>query len=237
MRYSAILFDVGDTLIGPRERFGSAYSRVFGEQGVELPPERFERAIRETWAAVAREIPPGVDRYGYHRGGEEAFWLRFAQASLARASDGEHPESIARSAVEALRDHFATPAAWRVYPDTVPVLRELREAGFRLGVVSNWDSRLPRVLDMLELTRYFDSIGVSHLEGLEKPAPEFFLRVLSRLDVAPERALHIGDVPELDLAGARAAGIDARLVDRHARLAPTHDALPDLTTLPTLARR
>jgi putative hydrolase of the HAD superfamily len=234
MRYSAVLLDVGETLIGPRERFGAAYARIFGALGVELPPERFELAIRRTWEQVARETPPGVDRYGHHDGGEEAFWLRFAGRSLELASGRTHPESIARRALDGLRDHFATPAAWQVYPDTVPTLERLRAAGLKLGVVSNWDSRLPRVLEMLDLARYFDAVGVSHLEGMEKPRPEFFLRVLSRLGVGADRALHVGDVPELDLAGARAAGVDALLVDRHGRLDGEHDALRDLTPLPGL---
>ena len=237
MRFSAVLFDVGETLIGPRERFGAAYARVFDELGVHLPSDRFERAIRDTWEELARSIPAGVDRYGYHDGGEDAFWERFARASLTRAAghDG-HPAELARRAVEKLREHFATPAAWRVYPDAVPVLRELRALGVPLGIVSNWDSRLPGVLEMLELDGYFDAVGVSHLEGVEKPSAELFRRVLDRLDVPAERAIHIGDVPELDLAGARSAGVHGLLIDRHGRLDPAHRTLPDLTPLPTLVR-
>ena len=64
------------------------------------------------------------------------------------------------------------------------------------------------------LASRFDTIAVSHLEGIEKPAPEIFLRALRRLGVPPEEALHVGDVPELDEAGAKAAGIACVIVDR-----------------------
>jgi putative hydrolase of the HAD superfamily len=236
MRYAAVLFDVGETLIGPRDSFGAIYARVFRGLGVDLPPERFKRAIRRTLAELEHEIPSGEDRYGFFAGGEDEYWLRFATTSLAQAGGPASAPVLVRRAVDRLRDFFATPEAWRVYPDAIPVLRALRSDGVRLGVVSNWDSRLPGVLEMLELAEHFDAVGVSHLEGIEKPAPDFFRRILERLGVPPEQAIHVGDVPELDLAGARAAGIDGLLIDRHGRLDGTHATVSDLGDLPRIVR-
>jgi putative hydrolase of the HAD superfamily len=88
----------------------------------------------------------------------------------------------------------------------------------------------------LGLASWFDTIVVSHLEGMEKPRPELFLRAVSRLGGMPEQALHIGDVPELDEAGARAAGIASAIVDRRKRLAASQTALSDLSSVPALAR-
>ena len=121
-----------------------------------------------------------------------------------------------------------------MYDDVVPVLEELRRLGMRLGVVSNWDSRLPRLLELLDLARHFEAVGVSHLEGVEKPDPELFRRVLSRLGAEPGDALHVGNVEETDLAGARAAGIDGVLIDRTGRVG--RSAWPDLRELPRLVR-
>lgn len=236
MRYAAVLFDVGETLIGPRESFGAVYARVFRGLGVDLPPRRFERAIRGTLTELERTIPSGEDRYGFFAGGEEEYWLRFATTSLERAGGRTPAPELARRAVGRLREFFARPEAWRVYADAVPALRALRSDGVRLGVVSNWDSRLPAVLEMLELAEYFEAVGVSHLEGIEKPAPGFFHRILERLGVPPERALHVGDVPELDLAGARSAGIDGLLIDRHGRLDGTQATVGDLVDLPAIVR-
>jgi len=108
--------------------------------------------------------------------------------------------------------------------------------GVRLAVVSNWDSRLPQVLEMLELTAYFEQVAVSHLEGVEKPDPQIFHRVLERMDIGPQGAVHVGDVPELDLDGARAAGIDGVLVDRKGKIDASLKTLDDLSTLPQIAR-
>ena len=115
------------------------------------------------------------------------------------------------------------------------MLQALRSAGLRLAVVSNWDSRLPSLLERLEMLHFFDVLAVSHLEGCEKPHPRLFRRALNALGIAPHEALHVGDVPELDWAGARAAGCAARLVDRRGRLAPGWRALKDLSALPDLA--
>jgi putative hydrolase of the HAD superfamily len=143
---------------------------------------------------------------------------------------------LAARAVSPLREAFRDPASWQVFDDVVPVLAALREAGARLAIVSNWDSSLPALLDRMDLTSWFDAIVVSHLEGIEKPHPELFLRAVARLRGTPGDALHVGDVPELDEAGATAAGIASVIVDRRGRLAADRAVLPDLSRLPAIAR-
>jgi putative hydrolase of the HAD superfamily len=235
-RYPVVLLDAGGTIIGPRESFGAVYRRVFRLLGVDVSAEIFERSIHEVWNALMEELPSGADRYGHYSGGEEEFWLRFSRRTVKHATGDEIDEELAGKALEMLREAFRQPAAWQVYPDVFPALDALKADGVRLGVVSNWDSRLPRILEMLGLTEYFDAVGVSHLEGVEKPDPALFHRVLERMNGEPSRALHVGDIPELDGAGARAAGIDDLLVDRHGRLDASHEAVPDLEELPRIAR-
>lgn len=236
MRYRAVLLDVGDTLVSPVQGFGSVYAEVFSDLGVNRRPEEFERALRTEWVELSRRHPPGRDRYD---GEDELFWRGFAGGTLdrilGRPADGE----LVSEAVARIRSRFAAREAWHVYADVPPVLAALRERGVRLAIVSNWDSRLPSLLERLGLRRHFDAVLVSHLEGCEKPDPRLFRRALAALGVAPHEALHVGDVPELDWAGARAAGCAARLVDRRGRLAPGWRALEDLAGLPELvdARR
>ncbi len=232
MRYRAVLFDVGETLIGPREGFGAVYARVLAGLGLELPADRLERALREVSAAVEREIPAGADRYRHFPGGEAEYWRRFAEHALERATGCAPDAALASRALGGLRAAFRAPEAWRVYDDVPPALERLRTAGVRLGVVSNWDSNLVDVLRMLGLDRHFETIGVSHLEGVEKPDPRFFRVVLERMGVAPRDALHVGDRPDMDLAGARAAGVDALLIDRRGRYADAdHPRIDDFRGL------
>ena len=236
LRYPLVLFDAGDTLVSPRESFGAVYARVLSTLGVELPASDLERGLRACWAETNAAIEPGVDRYAMDGGGENAYWLRFVAGTLARTPGAPRDPAFAASALEPLREAFRDPESWKVFDDVVPVLRALRQAGARLAIVSNWDSSLPALLDRLGLASWFDAIVVSHLEGLEKPRPELFLRAVERLRGAPGEALHIGDVPELDEAGAKAAGIASVTVDRRSRLAAERAALANLSTVPAIAR-
>jgi len=236
LRYSLVLFDAGDTLVAPRESFGAVYARVLGTLGVTLPSADLERGLRLCWAETNRAIEPGVDRYAMDGAGEDAYWLRFVAGTLARTPGAPRDEAFAARALAPLREAFRNPESWRVFDDVVPVLSELREAGARLAIVSNWDSGLPTLLERLGLASWFDTIVVSHLEGVEKPRPELFLRAVARLGGSPGEALHVGDVPELDGAGATAAGIANVIVDRRSHLRAEPAPLADLSTVPGIAR-
>lgn len=237
LRYPFVLLDAGDTLIGPRASFGAVYARVLAGLGVNLRAEALERGLRACWADINRAHTPGVDRYGTEPGGEAAYWLRFVEGTLARTPGAPRDSDFAKRALDPLRDAFRDPACWRVFDDVVPALDALRAMGARLAVVSNWDSRLPGLLDALDLARHFDAIVVSHLEGVEKPAPELFLRAVARLGGTPDRSLHAGDNPDLDEAGASAAGIASVLIDRTGRLDARLRAVPTLTALAAIVER
>ena len=236
LRYPLVLFDAGETLVTPRESFGAVYARVLGTLGVDLSAADLEQGLRRCWADTNRAIEPGVDRYAMDPGGENAYWLRFVEGTLRRTPRAPRDPAFAANAVTPLREAFRDPASWLVFDDVIPVLSALRRAGARLAIVSNWDSSLPALLDRLGLATWFDAIVVSHLEGMEKPRPELFLLAVARLGGTPVEALHVGDVPELDEAGATAAGIASVIVDRRSRLAATRRSLADLSTVPAIVR-
>ena len=171
MRYRVVLLDAGGTIIGPRESFGAVYRRAFRLLGIDVPEGVLELSIRDVWRAMMDEVPSGTDRYAHYGGGEEEYWLRFSRRTVEHATGERIDDRLARQALDLLREAFRQPAAWQVYPDVFPALDALKADGARLGVVSNWDSRLPAILRMLGLTDYFDAAGVSHLEAVEKPDP------------------------------------------------------------------
>ena len=236
MRYPVVLLDVGGTLIGPSVSFGAVYAQVVGSLGLAVEADEVETKIWQVWEEMARAIPAGIDRYAHFPGGENEFWLRFARRTLERATGQPLQDGFAMRAAGRIREAFMDPAAWKVFPDVRPALERLKADGARFGVVSNWDSRLPRVLEMLDLASYFEQVAVSHCEGVEKPDPEIFRRVLERMGARPETVVHVGDRPEIDLAGANAAGIDAVLVDRRGRIEASPRPLADLCELPRIAR-
>ena len=115
-------------------------------------------------------------------------------------------------------------------------LGRLKAAGLRLGIVSNSDGRVEQALSAAGLRQYFDVVIDSSLVGMEKPDPAIFRAALDALNIAPEEALYVGDLYEVDVVGARAAGIEAVLLapagsdtGRGCRTAPSiHELVNDL---------
>jgi putative hydrolase of the HAD superfamily len=102
----------------------------------------------------------------------------------------------------------------RAYPDSAPALEGLRARGLKVVVVSNWDCSLGEVLDRCGLGDLLDGAVSSAEAGFRKPDPRIFGPALEIAGTVRERAVHVGDTPEEDVAGAEAAGIRAVLIDR-----------------------
>ena len=170
---------------------------------------------------------------------------------LAHHLDGSDPaalDDLRDRCAEALREALGLPGldhatARRVmlgaleftaFPDAAPALRELRAAGHALIVVSNWDCSLPEWLRPPGLLDLVDEVVSSAVVGAAKPDPAPFRRALELAGAEPEEALHVGDSPENDVAGARAAGVRAVLVDRDGSAPagiPTVRSLGELASL------
>jgi putative hydrolase of the HAD superfamily len=97
------------------------------------------------------------------------------------------------------------------------MLDRLREAGLVLGVVSNFEAWLERLLDELGVTHYFSVRVISGVEGMEKPDPRIFELAMSRAGVSAEASVYVGDNPEFDVDPALAVGMFPVLIDRRQR--------------------
>lgn len=106
--------------------------------------------------------------------------------------------------LEAVHEYHAYDS---MYPETLPVLEELRSRGLLLAVVANWEPSLHRLVREFELDEYFRLIVSSAEVGLSKPDPYIFHQALKQMNVPPEAALHVGPSLQEDVAGALRAGI------------------------------
>jgi putative hydrolase of the HAD superfamily len=122
---------------------------------------------------------------------------------------------------KAVYDTFTDLANYRLFPDVVGTLERLRAAGLVLGVVSNFEEWLERLLESLGVSRFFAVRVISGTEGVEKPDPRIFRLALDRTGMAPEESVHVGDSPSFDVEPARAVGMFAVLLDRRGRY-PEH---------------
>ena len=132
--------------------------------------------------------------------------LRHAGLTLSAATD---------AALQDLREYHRHQNLWEhVEPDIVPALEALRGMGLRLVVVSNANGTLRHLFDRLGLARRVDHMLDSHEWGVEKPDPKLFQLALEESGAAASTTVHVGDLYQVDIVGARRAGLaDAVLFD------------------------
>jgi putative hydrolase of the HAD superfamily len=193
----AVLFDAGNTLLFlDHDRMAAAVGAAIG---VPLDPTRLAGAAGD--AARAAERARGVD----HDRARVYLEHLFTGAGVPAARMEE-----VRGCLQRL--HRENHLWCRLAPGTREALDRLRAAGLRLGVVSNSDGRVEEALVAAGLRDCFDVVLDSALVGVEKPDPAIFRAALAALGVAPAEALYVGDLYDVDVAGARAAGMEAVLL-------------------------
>jgi putative hydrolase of the HAD superfamily len=169
--------------------------------GVDVGEEAAGRAIRLEIAHYRAHLHLGSDAAGL-----DALRRSSAEAMRPALPAGLDGELLTAALLDALRFH--------AYPEVPGVLRELRAAGWRLVVVSNWDVSLHERLEETGLAELVDGAVASAELGAAKPDPAIFARGLELAGAAAADAWHVGDSPEADVAGARAAGLRPVLVAR-----------------------
>jgi putative hydrolase of the HAD superfamily len=193
----AVLFDAGNTLLFlDYERMASAVGAALG-----LPLEPARLAAAAPAASLAAERARGADRDR-------------ARAYLeALFTDAGVPASRMDEVGACLQRLHGEIHLWgRTAAGTREALDRLHAAGLRLGVISNSDGRVEEALVAAGLRDYFDVVLDSGVVGVEKPDPAIFRAALAALGVTPSQALYVGDLYDVDVVGARAAGMDAVLL-------------------------
>ncbi len=205
----AVTFDFTGTLVWSPRR-GQIYSEVLARHGVEVTPARADELVREVWRELDCSAHPARDRFAAHPGGARGWWRRFVER-LCEHLGAPPPGPFAAAE---LFERFARPDAWELYPEVESVLAELRGGGLRLGLISNWDERLPRLLEGLGLAARLDVAVYSQQVGVEKPHGRIFAAAVERLGLPAARVLHVGDRRRQDVEGAVAAGLHGLWLDR-----------------------
>ncbi|WP_204318904.1 HAD family hydrolase [Microbacterium sp. B35-04] len=199
-------FDLDGTLF---DHHGSA-SRGLDEFVVSLGVKPTPQA-RAVWFA-AEEI-----QFERWRAGEISFQeQRRERLRSVLPALGVQPPAYGAE-LDDLFEHYARAyrSAWQAYPDSVRLIHELRSAGLRVGVLTNGTEE--QQLNKLKAIGLLDSLDVvctSERIGAQKPAPHAFRAFAEELGVSTEECLFVGDNAEHDVAGARAAGMRALLIDR-----------------------
>ncbi len=215
-----IFFDAAGTLMFLPRPVGAHYADVAASCGLRLDPAALDRAFHQAWKAMP---PRAITPDGRPQPDDDKGWWRELVRLVFHGEPSSGVEGVLTEAqrsfdfesyFDVVYDHFARPGVWQAYPEAARVLAELRARGIRLGVISNFDRRLFSNLEDIGISAYFDHVTISSEVGADKPHGRIFERALATFAVDAAEALHVGDDPVRDWAGAEAAGLGVFRLER-----------------------
>lgn len=231
MTIKGILFDLGSTLIEFQGEWNDVMWRgaheqidFFRAQGLQLDPDAFLKRHREL---IMQFIEKGQQDWIEHSSDKA---LKMALADFGYP---DVPQSLIDESLETLYAYGET--LWRPFPDTYTTLNALRDAGYRLAIISNARDagNVHRLIDNHRLRPWFDPILISSEFGVRKPNPRIFKAVLDGWNIGPDEAVMVGDMLGADVLGAKNAGLRSvwatMQADRSSNEAHLDTLVPDAT--------
>jgi HAD superfamily hydrolase (TIGR01549 family) len=206
-----VLFDLDGTLRHNRPSADHTFYNIAAELGLPDSTEKRLRTMRWVHHYWAQSIEM-LDDVEAFRGEDEAFWENYYQRHLlAFECDPEQAADLAKEIRRRMKEIYKPVDC--VEPSTFELLRDLQEAGFRLGVVSNRTKNYLELLETLGLRHYFEIVIAAGEVGIWKPEPGIFEHALRKLGVPAEGTMYVGDNYYCDILGAQNAGLRPVLLD------------------------
>ncbi len=210
MALKAIFFDAAGTLIKTIRPVAEIYASFARQYGVEISTPELAGRFRSCFSSAPPLAFPDVSTEEIPQF-ERQWWQNLVREIFAPYGHFARFDAY----FTALFEHFSKPQTWMLYPETAETLRALKQTDLTLAVITNFDSRVLGILEGLGVSSCFDSVSLSSRVGYAKPAREIFQAALGLHCLHAEEAMHVGDSPLHDAAGATAAGLRAVLVDRN----------------------
>lgn len=231
MTIRAVFFDAGGTLMRAYPRLGEVYRQVCLRHGFDISVDGVEAALRAIWRGTDPEF--GVTAWQDVNTSDEHDTRMWREITLLLRRKLNWPDVPFEAWFRDLWTVFGSASVWRLYDDVEPVLADLARRGLKIGIISNWDSRLHGIADEMRLTPRMACILASASVGVRKPDAAIFRRALDLAGVSAPESAHVGDTLRDDVEGAAGAGLHAVYLDRSGQFAGPAD-FPVIRTLDAL---
>lgn len=208
-----VFLDAQGTLLQAKPSLSGIYALICRRFGRDVAEQELNAVVAGIWSEYRASIDSGMALLDTSDELTREWWAGFN----GRLFDRLEVQGDRQAFLDALWDVFGHAENWQLFPEVSGVLEVLRARGYRLAVVSNWDSRLIEICNRLELTRLMEFVVASAAVGMEKPDRRIFDIALSMAGVSADQAVHVGDDYSADVVGARRAGIEAIFLDREGR--------------------
>jgi FMN phosphatase YigB (HAD superfamily) len=227
-RVRTLFLDVGQTLVAPDFDW---IARELAQRGVACSAADLERSDAELRPRLGPPLPGLAQLAPDARG--EALRADYLERLLVPLPGSERRAELARELVPVLYPAGQGDRLWcLVIPGVREALARFARLGLEMVVVSNADGTVERQLTELGMRPHFKVVIDSHVVGVSKPDPGIFELALARGGADRKHTLHVGDMYDVDVLGARSAGVEAVLLDRHGCWGPRDcDRFPDLLAL------
>ena len=205
-----IFFDLGSTLVTANPAVAEQITQTLADLGHPVP----HRVVAGALAEVTPQFDdPGNSGWTLTHEQSYAFWTYYYDTVLTGVGISSAER---RNIVLNIYARLSKPQGYALYPDVIPALERLAGEGFALGLISNWEAWGAELVKYLGISRYFPTQVLSGCVGIEKPDAAIFKLALSRADFSPEQVLYVGDSIRFDIEPAKAIGMSAVLINRHA---------------------
>lgn len=225
--YRAVFFDAGETLIHPQPSFPELFAHIMRDAGYAVEPAAIESAV----TGVSRRFEEAArndERWSTSPERSRAFWFSIYASFLEGLGIPDSQDLRQR-----LYATFSDPASYGLFDDVAPAVERLHAAGYRMGVISNFEAWLDRLLDQLGMQPYMPVRAISGVEGVEKPDLRLFRIALERAGLDPSACVYVGDNPAFDMEPAAELGMFPVLIDRNDRHGGSrHTRIASLAELP-----
>ncbi|BEJ13462.1 hypothetical protein CspHIS471_0306360 [Cutaneotrichosporon sp. HIS471] len=216
-RVRLVLFDVFDTLCTPRLPVHEQYAIEACKAGLKVTPERVRAGFRPAFKEM-NAIHPVYGKHSNPPLTPEGWWTDLIHKCMAHAGASERDlDMVGPTLAHSILQRFESTEGYIDFPETLDVLRGLRELGVPTSVVSNSDPRILLSLDALEISEFI-SCGPTLSWDVEaqKPDKRIYEAACKACGVEPgPGVIMVGDELEADYQGSVAAGLEGRLVRRH----------------------